>query len=61
MARPRGPPLPFGMRLLLAALLLPAALGAQTLAPRPVLADRTGSFQDPALTESSGVIRVLLD
>ena len=45
------------MRLLLAALLLPAALGAQTLAPRPVLADRTGSFQDPALTESSGVIR----
>ncbi len=45
------------MRLLPVVFLLPAALAGQTLAPRPVLATRTGSFQDPALTESSGVAR----
>lgn len=37
--------------------LLPAALTGQMLAPRPVLATRTGAFQDPAITESSGVAR----
>lgn len=45
------------MRPLAPLLLLPAILQGQALAPRPVVAVRTGSFQDPALTESSGVIR----
>ncbi len=40
-----------------AALLVPTLLAAQTLAPRPVEAVRTGAMQDPDLTESSGVIR----
>ncbi len=45
------------MRPALAVLLLtlPAALPAQALAPRPVQAERTGAFQDPRLSESSGV------
>jgi len=45
------------MRPALAVLLLalPAALSAQALAPRPVQAVRTGAFQDPRLSESSGV------
>jgi hypothetical protein len=45
------------MRLLSVVLLLPASLAGQTLAPRPVVATLTGSFQDPALTESSGAAR----
>jgi hypothetical protein len=45
------------MRLPLLLVLLPAALPAQSSAPLPVDAVRTGTFQDPALTESSGVAR----
>ncbi|MEO8138948.1 MAG: hypothetical protein ABI742_04835 [Gemmatimonadota bacterium] len=48
------------MRLLAAgllSLLLPPAAVAQLLAPRPVVAVKTGAMQDPDLTESSGVIR----
>lgn len=37
-------------------LLLPLPLAAQTLAPRPVQATRTGTFQEPDLRESSGVV-----
>lgn len=45
------------MRLPLLLVILPAALSAQSSAPLPVDAVRTGTFQDPALTESSGVAR----
>jgi hypothetical protein len=48
------------MRLPAAALLwlfLPGSLIVQQLAPRPVVAVKTGTMQDPDLTESSGVIR----
>lgn len=38
-------------------LIFPTALVAQLLAPRPVAAVKTGSMQEPGLTESSGVIR----
>lgn len=37
-------------------MLLSAPLTAQTLAPRPVQATRTGTFQEPDLRESSGVV-----
>ncbi len=43
------------MRLLPLLVLLPAILPAQSLAPLPVEAVRTGVFQDPALKENSGV------
>ncbi len=45
------------MRLPLQLVFLPAALSAQSPAPLPVNAVRTGTFQDPALRESSGVAR----
>lgn len=45
------------MRLLVAALFLPKVLAGQTIAPRPVTAVRTGTFQNPAIRESSGVAR----
>jgi len=45
------------MRLPFLLVLVPAVLPAQSLAPRPVDAVRTGTFQDPSLRESSGVIR----
>jgi len=41
----------------LVVLLLSASLVAQQLTPRPVVAVKTGTMQDPDLTESSGVIR----
>jgi len=55
-----GPPARFFnslMRLLLLLTLVPAFLPAQSLAPLPVDAVRTGTFQDPDLRESSGVAR----
>lgn len=45
------------MRLLLLLFCVPAILPAQSLAPLPADAVQTGTFQDPALRESSGIIR----
>jgi hypothetical protein len=45
------------MRLLTGAFFVPQLLLAQTLAPHPVEAVRTGAFRNPAIRESSGVAR----
>ena len=45
------------MRVALLLLILASPAAAQTLAPRPVQALLTGSFQEPDLRESSGVVR----
>lgn len=49
--------LPFSMRAALLLLTIASPAAAQTLAPRPVQALLTGTFQEPDLRESSGVVR----
>ena len=52
-----GAMLPLSMRAALLLLTIASPTATQTLAPRPVQAVLTGSFQDPDLRESSGVTR----